>query len=157
MGAPHRHLFGDKMKIAIGQWIEIFRAGDYGEKGNYATADLDKIIMNFNGRVPIVKGHPESNSPARGWLNKVKRIGNVLVGQAGELHPDFIRDLAEGKFRNRSVRIARTPSGPKLLHLGFLGGVLPHVEGLKATASFAGGDCCADFGFRSGCDLAYKV
>jgi hypothetical protein len=62
------------------------------------------------------------------------------------LHKDFAAALAENKFRNRSVRIARTAAGPKLLHLGFLGAVLPQVEGLK-TAAFAGEGERTDYAF----------
>ena len=149
--------YGDKMKINVGQWLEMFRAGHYGKKGNYTTRDLDSIVANFKDRVPIVTGHPVSDSPARGWLSEVKRTGDKLIGKVGELDQGIIRALAESKFRNLSVRIGQTTSGPKLLHLGLLGGVLPQVEGLNSTASFSGGCYCADFEFRSDCDLAYKV
>lgn len=128
------------MKLTVGEWSEIFRAGDYGQKGTYSEADLDKIVANFNAsdQVPIVVGHPSTDAPAWGWLAAVARAGDVLLGKVGELHQDFARALAENKFRNRSVRIAKTSAGPKLLHLGFLGAVLPEVEGLKAAAQFAG-------------------
>ena len=145
------------MEINVGQWLEIFRAGDYSQKGNYTTRDLDKIVTNFEGRVPIVIGHPLSDSPAQGWLNGLKRTGNLLLGKVGGLNHDFVRALAEKKFRNMSVRIAMSNNGPRLLHLGFLGAVLPQVEGLNKAVSFAGGTCCADFDFRCDSDLAYKV
>ncbi len=132
-----------------GQWTEIFKAGDYGEKGSYTAADLDRIVANFSSedQTPIVVGHPENDSPAWGWLSEVKRQGNVLLGRVGELHKDFEAALAEKKFKNRSVRIAHTEAGPKLLHLGFLGAVLPRVEGLKTTAQFTGEGECVDYGF----------
>lgn len=136
------------MKLTAGDWTEIFRAGDYGAKGGYTEADLDLIVANFNSsdQVPIVVGHPATDAPAWGWLAEVKRAGKVLMGKVGELHKDFATALAENKFRNRSVRIARTAAGPKLLHLGFLGAVLPQVEGLK-TAAFAGEGERTDYGF----------
>ena len=136
------------MKLTAGDWTEIFRAGDYGAKGSYTGADLDAVVANFNSadQVPIVVGHPSTDAPAWGWLAAVKRAGDVLMGQVGELHKDFAAALAENKFRNRSVRIARTAAGPKLLHLGFLGAVLPQVEGLK-TAAFAGDGERTDYAF----------
>lgn len=136
------------MKLTAGDWAEIFRAGDYGAKGSYTGADLDAMVANFNSadQVPIVVGHPATDAPAWGWLSAVKRAGDVLMGQVGELHKDFAAALAENKFRNRSVRIARTAAGPKLLHLGFLGAVLPQVEGLK-TAAFAGEGELTDYAF----------
>ncbi len=137
------------MKLKAGEWTEIFRAGDYGTKGAYGADDLDKMVANFNtsDQVPIVVGHPETDSPAWGWLAAVKRAGDVLMGKVGELHKDFGQALAENKFRNRSVRIARTATGPKLLHLGFLGATLPQVEGLKQAAQFAGDGDRVDYGF----------
>jgi hypothetical protein len=27
-----------------GKWIELFRSGDYGEKGSYSNADIDKMV-----------------------------------------------------------------------------------------------------------------
>ena len=128
------------MKLTIGDWTEIFRAGDYGKKGSYSDADLDRMVANFNSedQVPIVLGHPQTDSPAWGWLSEVKRQGNVLLARVGELHKDFAEALAENRFKNRSVRIANTSAGPKLLHLGFLGGVLPEVDGLKKMAQFDG-------------------
>ncbi len=137
------------MKLASGDWTEIFRAGDYGAKGKYTDADLDQMVVNFNSsdQVPIVVGHPGTDSPAWGWLAAVKRAGSVLLGKVGELHKDFARALSENKFRNRSVRIARTAAGPKLLHLGFLGATLPQVEGLKQTAQFSGDGDRVDYGF----------
>lgn len=136
--------------MKTGEWTEIFRAGDYGDKGTYTETDLDGMIASFNteDQVPIVVGHPQTDSPAWGWLAELKRSGSVLMGRIGELHRDFAQALSEGKFRNRSVRIVRTESGPKLLHLGFLGAILPHVEGLKQTAQFAGDGECADFRFE---------
>lgn len=133
-----------------GEWTEIFRAGDYGDKGRYTDADLDKMVDNFNAedQVPIVLGHPQTDSPAWGWISEVKRAGGVLQGKIGELHSEFTKALAEKMFKNRSVRIAKTATGPKLLHLGFLGAALPQVEGLKQTAQFTGDGDCVDYGFE---------
>lgn len=137
------------MQLAAGDWTEIFKAGDYGAKGTYTETDLDKMVGNFNAsdQVPIVVGHPQTDSPAWGWLCDVKRAGSVLMAKVGELHRDFAQALLENKFRNRSVRIVKTAAGPKLLHLGFLGAVLPEVEGLKTSTQFAGDGDRVDFGF----------
>lgn len=138
------------MKLTAGDWTEIFRAGDYGDKGKYTEADLDAMVANFNSsdQAPIVLGHPQTDSPAWGWIAELKRSGSILLGKIGELHKDFAEAVAEGKFRNRSVRIAKTAAGPKILHLGFLGAVLPQVEGLKQTAQFTGISHCVDYGFE---------
>ena len=40
------------MILAMGkldqQWIEIFRAGDYGEKGNFTPTVLDAIVSKYD-------------------------------------------------------------------------------------------------------------
>ncbi len=132
-----------------GYWTEIFRAGDYGAKGVYTPADLDAIVANFNAedKVPVVIGHPKTDSPAWGWLDAVKHQDGVLLGRPGEMHAEFAKALDQRLFKNRSVRIAKTPAGPKLLHLGFLGATLPQVEGLKQVAEFAGDGDCTDYAF----------
>lgn len=116
-----------------GTWREIFRAGDYGDKGSYTQADLDAMVANFNeaDQVPIVVGHPETNSPAWGWITGLRRIGDILQAREGSVHPAFAKARNERLFKNRSVRICRTKNGPKLLHLGWLGAAMPEVEGLS--------------------------
>ncbi len=136
-----------------GQWEEIFRAGDYGDKGKFTRADLDQMVANFNteDQVPVVIGHPTTDSPAWGWIGEVKRDGDVLLARPEDLHGDFVKALDEKQFKNRSVRIGASDSGPKLLHLGYLGAALPQVEGLK-TAQFADGGKSVDYNFKLGDD-----
>lgn len=131
-----------------GKWTEIFRSGSYGTKGSYTNGDLDQMVANFNknDQVPIVLGHPETDSPAWGWLSEVKRDGDVLLGKPDNLHANFEKALDEKQFKNRSVRIADTDSGHKILHLGYLGAMLPQVEGLK-TAQFTTTGECVDYAF----------
>mgnify|MGYP000851350066 CR=1 FL=1 len=119
----------------MSEWREIFRIGDYGPKGQYSQADLDAIVQNFNARdqVPIVVGHPETNSPAWGWVKALRRVGGILQAQEGDIHPAFSKAREERLFKNRSVRLAQTKKGPKLLHLGYLGAALPEVEGLSGV------------------------
>ncbi|PID77565.1 MAG: hypothetical protein CSB24_00750 [Deltaproteobacteria bacterium] len=136
------------MKIKKDDWIEIFRTGDYGKKGIYTRADLDQIVKNFNGedQVPIVVGHPQTDSPAWGWLGGLRRVGEILQARVADLHADFRKALQDKKFRNRSVRIASTRAGKKLLHLGFLGAALPEVEGL-GSLQFNRAERYADYEF----------
>lgn len=116
-----------------GTWHEIFRAGDYGDKGRYTRDDLDRMVANFNesDQVPIVVGHPETNSPAWGWIAGLRRVGDILQAREGWIHPAFAKAREQRLFKNRSVRIGRTKHGPKLLHLGWLGAAMPEVEGLS--------------------------
>ncbi|MBF0589397.1 MAG: hypothetical protein HQL53_09725 [Magnetococcales bacterium] len=128
--------------MLTGQWIEIFRAGEYGRKGRFSIADLDQIVTNFSGsdQVPIVVGHPQTDSPAWGWLTRIKREGESLLAKVGKLHQTFSQALAENKFRNRSVKVVKTKAGWKLAHLGFLGAELPGVEGMSPISMSDDGD-----------------
>lgn len=133
--------------MKVGQWIELFRAGDYGPKGEYTEDDISKMAENFeeNDKVPIVIGHPKDNDPAWGWLDKMAAAGDILLARVGELHNDMFEAINySGLFKNRSVRIADTGSGPKIMHLGMLGGTLPEVSGL-APLTFSNDDEYKDF------------
>lgn len=130
-----------------GEWIELFRAGDYGPKGQYTEEDIGKMAENFNenDKVPIVIGHPKDNDPAWGWLSKMAAAGDILLAKIGELHADMYEAINySGLFKNRSVRIADTGNGPKIMHLGMLGGTLPEVSGL-ASLTFSSDAECKDF------------
>lgn len=127
----------------IGKWIEIFKAGDYGEKGSYTEAVLDGIVANFDAtdKAPIVVGHPKTDSPAWGWIDALKREGDRLFARVGEMRAELVAAIADGRFKNRSVKLVSSGgNGPRLAHLGFLGGVLPEVTGLAPLPEFAAAD-----------------
>ena len=51
------------------QWIEIFQAGDYGEKGDWPAERLHEVVRNHNSetwQAPAVLGHPPDDAPAYG-------------------------------------------------------------------------------------------
>lgn len=114
--------------------FEIFRTGtwtsDKGISKQYTEADLDKIIENYNSEdpAPIVIGHPQTNSPAFGWIEKVKRVADRLIAVPKQLNDQFVDLVKNGAFKKRSISI--TPD-LKLVHVGFLGAAAPAVEGLK--------------------------
>jgi hypothetical protein len=127
-----------------GRWIELFRAGNYGEKGAYTSADIDAMIRNFNPaehEPPIVMGHPEHDAPAYGWVEAIKRSGNVLLGKLKQVPDQFAQLVNEGRFKKRSISFYRTDKGPVLRHVGFLGAMPPEVKGLADVklASFSAG------------------
>lgn len=133
------------MATLNGQWIELFRAGDYGGKGSYTTADIDKMISLYDParhEAPLVIGHPEHDAPAWGWLDKVKRVGSVLMGKFKDVQPAFEEMFRKGQFKKRSISFYRTPEGPALRHVGFLGAMPPEVKGLADVklASFSAGE-----------------
>jgi hypothetical protein len=118
-----------------GQWIEIFRAGDYGKNGSYTPQDLDHVVASYNPdfhESPAVIGHPETNGPAYGWVAGVKRDGDTLLAKLRDVDPQFEEMLRAGKFKKRSASFYRKPEGIELRHIGFLGAQPPEVKGLAA-------------------------
>lgn len=121
------------MSKLANQDIELFRAGDYGEKGVYTHADLDQMVSNFqsgNHDAPLVIGHPKTNDPAFGWLASMQRVGDLLVGRAKDVEPTFESMVERGLFKKRSVSLAKGDTGWIVKHVGWLGAKAPEVKGL---------------------------
>lgn len=78
-------------------------------------------------------GHPAANAPAFGWVESIKREGDVLFAKAKQLVPEFVAMLKQGLFKKRSISLY--PDGT-LRHIGFLGAQPPAVKGL-ADVTFA--------------------
>ena len=119
-------------------WIEIFKSGEQtdsaGNTKNWTDADLDTIVTKYNNQAegdkheaPVVIGHPVTDSPAYGWVEELKRDGNILLAKLKELTPQFVEWVKNGLYKKRSVSLYEDLS---LKHVGFLGGVPPAVKGL---------------------------
>ena len=124
------------MSALNGSWIEIFKAGDYGQRGAWTADDLDRIAAAYNPRLhqaPVVLGHPATDAPAYGWVARLRRAGQSLWAQLEKVDPAFEQLLRAGRFRQRSVALYRNfppTGGAYLRHLGFLGAQPPAVKGL---------------------------
>ncbi len=120
-----------------GKWIEVFKVGDYGDKGKFTTADLDKIAESYDPKLheaPVVVGHPAHDQPAYGLVKTLRRAGNSLWAQLSKVDPGFSDLVEQGRFTQRSVALYRNmpqTSGPYLRHLAFLGAQPPEVKGLQ--------------------------
>lgn len=133
-------------------WFEIFRTGTWtdasGNTREWTTEDLDTIITNYNPEdreTPLVIGHPEIDSPAYGWVEGVKRVGEILLAKGKDIVSQFEDMVKQGLFKNRSIRLS--PDGTRLLHVGFLGAAAPAVTGLADIKFKKGGmfmDCDFD-------------
>ena len=115
-------------------WIEIFKAGkqtdSQGREKDFTAADLDKIVSSYNPanhEAPVVIGHPQENAPAWGWVEGLKREGQVLLAKFKDLVPEFVDLVKQGMFKKRSISLYPDLS---LRHVGFLGAVPPAVKGL---------------------------
>lgn len=116
------------------KWFAIFKTGKHTDsKGNtkeWTEADLDNIVKNYDPKkheAPIVIGHPQTNAPAYGWIDKLKRVGDTLYALPKQLANEFVELVKKGAFKKRSISLY--PDGT-LRHVGFLGAAAPAVKGL---------------------------
>jgi len=122
--------------------MEIFRAGNYGEKGNYSEADVQQIADNYDPakhEAPVVLGHPKvaSGAPAYAWVSKLKNVAGTLMAKLHQVEPAFRESVLAGRYKKRSVALYTSADGKYgLRHLGFLGADVPEVKGL-ADAAFS--------------------
>lgn len=118
-------------------WIEIFRAGDYADRGRWSERDLDQIAASYNPRLhaaPVVLGHPQHDAPAFAWVKSLRRAGPSLWAQLHQVDPAFEQLLRAGRFRTRSIALYThflPTRGPYLRHVGFLGAQPPQVKALS--------------------------
>ncbi|MFQ5664607.1 MAG: hypothetical protein ACE5HL_12345 [Terriglobia bacterium] len=135
-----------------GAWIEIFRAGDYGERGTWTLADLDRLAASYTPRLqaaPVVLGHPADDAPAYAWISRLRRAGNSLWAQLQKVDPAFEALLCAGRFTQRSVALYThfpPTGGPYLRHLGFLGAAPPAVKALSPVRFAEAASVCFSFG-----------
>lgn len=118
-------------------WIEIFRGGkqtDSNGRPHDGDALIDKAVKKFNvaeHEPPLVVGHPANNSPAFGWVEKLKKTtkngATVLLAQFKDVVPEFEELVRKGVYKKRSASFY--PDG-SLRHVGFLGAAPPAVKGL---------------------------
>ena len=123
------------MTSALDGWVDICRTGTWtGTNGKTVTVDtkhFDELVSAYATQdpAPIVVGHPDVDSPAYGWVEKIRRVGDRLQMKARNLMPEFRTAVEAGHYTGRSLATAQG----KLRHIGFLGGRAPAVPGLSPT------------------------
>lgn len=125
------------------EWIPVFRTGTHtdsnGNEKTWTDAELDAIASKYQPgehEAPAVIGHPKDNSPAWGWVEGLKRDGNILYAKFKDLVPEFVDMVRKGLFKKRSISLYPDMT---LRHVGFLGAMPPAVKGLP-DAAFQDGD-----------------
>ena len=118
--------------------LEIFKIGDHtssnGKTKSYTIKDLDTIVDSYNPEereAPLVLGHPKDNDPAYGWVEKLFRKGKSLFAVTKNEDPAFLQAVKDKKFPKRSISLTENL---RLNHIGFLGAVLPAVDGLSSIS-----------------------
>lgn len=144
--------------------IEVFRPGTFTPMGgtpiSYSAADLRAIADAYSPETapaPVVVGHPNTDAPAYGWIEKFDYDAQEerLFATLHQVEPQFADLVKGGRFKKVSMAFfspdqAHNPVPgtwyPK--HLGFLGAAAPAVSGLKnvAFAAPAGATFTAAFG-----------
>lgn len=148
--------------------IEVFRPGTFkpmsGGEIAYSAADLRAIADAYDpdtAPAPIVVGHPSTDAPAFGWIEKLTYDAQAerLMADLHQIEPAFAEAVQAGRYKKVSMSFFKPDSAanpvpgtwyPK--HVGFLGGAAPALPGLKNVA-FAAPDAAvvftADFGSRT--------
>lgn len=116
-------------------WIQLFRTGKHidasGQEKEWRKEDLDRIVYSYNPQgheAPVCIGHPEENAPAYGWVEALKRDGEVLYAKLKNLVPEFVDMVKRGLFKKRSISLYPDLT---LRHIGFLGAMSPAIKGLE--------------------------
>jgi hypothetical protein len=109
-------------------------------------------------KAPLVLGHPQTNHPAFGWLDKLEATDEGLFGYPINVHPAFAEAVNSGRYPQRSLSFwpadhpqSPTPGRPYVRHLGVLGAVPPAIPGLLGAdlADPAAGITTLDFSTAS--------
>lgn len=115
-------------------WTAIFKAGkrtdSQGRTRTWSTEDLDKVVDTYDPakrEAPLVLGHPKDNGPAFGWVEKLRRVGDVLEAKFRQVPEELKQAVAAGRYKYKSVSLYADGS---LRHVGILGAAQPAVEGL---------------------------
>lgn len=117
--------------------LEIFRAGDYGEKGSWTPEHIAAIAASYDPKfheAPVTVDHAQSG-PALGWVKRLIARGRALIAEL-ELEDGFFGEVRAGKWKKRSAEIYPDlgGKGPYLRAVSFLGAMAPEVKGLADVA-----------------------
>ena len=116
-------------------WDEIFKIGRHtdsaGRTRTWTKADLDLMVEKYSPQhmeAPLVFGHPKTNEPAYGWVEKLKREGERLYAKYKDV-ADGVKELIQTRrYAKKSISINHDGT---LRHVGLLGAVPPAVPGLR--------------------------
>ena len=120
---------------ALDGWIDIARAGTWTDMSGRDVAltesTLDALASAYTQAddAPVVVGHPEADAPAYAWVDGLRRVGDRLQARLRDIEPAFRAAVESGRYAGRSIKF----HGARLIHLGFLGGAAPAIDGLAPT------------------------
>jgi hypothetical protein len=128
--------------------VEVFRAGEYGERGTFTADDLATIAATYSPgmlEAPVTLDHDQWGR-AYGWVVSVRAEGSRLFADMN-IHEDMLESLRKGEYRKRSVEIYNSlkEAGGKLYlkAVSFLGAAAPAVKGMQDLAFADGAESVA--------------
>ncbi len=150
--------------------IEVFRPGTFtpmqGAPITYSAADLRAVADAYDpdtAPAPIVVGHPETDAPAFGWVERFDYDARTerLIAHVHQIEPAFAEMVKAGRYRKVSMAFF-SPGQPHNpvpgtwypKHVGFLGAAAPAVSGLKNAAFAGAAGATFTTGFSSGARTA---
>ena len=127
----------------MSEWIDLCRVGTWtardGRKVTIMPRDLDAIVESYDPKereAPLVFGHPKDDDPAYGWVEALRRSGDILQGKFTQV-ADGVKELvAQGRYKKISITLF--PNRKTLRHVGLLGAAAPAVSGLRSVKFEAG-------------------
>ncbi|TCO74284.1 hypothetical protein [Rhodovulum euryhalinum] len=135
--------------------VEVFRAGSFtdmtGGRQTINEATLREIASGYDREAapaPVVIGHPQTDTPAFGWVEALYVERGVLKATLEQTAAEFADAVKAGRFKKVSISLflPNAAANPKpgsfyLKHVGFLGAAAPAVSGLMPVKFAAtGGD-----------------
>jgi len=80
-------------------WTPIFRVGTHtdssGAAKTFARSDLDKTVAAYDParhEAPLVIGHPKTDSPAYGWVERLRRVGDKAMAVFERASGGFVKN-----------------------------------------------------------------
>lgn len=136
------------------QSIHFFRAGTHitasGHEVTFSQGDLAKIAAAYDPaahEAPIVVGHPKTDAPAFGWVERIEARADGLHAIPRQVNSEFAELVKQGAYKKVSGAFYRPdqssnprPGSYYLRHVGFLGAEPPAVKGLKGIHFSEGED-----------------
>lgn len=124
--------------------LHIFKAGVHtsgsGLTRTYSAAELSAMAAAYDPQrfgAPLVIGHPQDNTPAYGWVQRLEVVGDDLFAEVAGIDPLLLDAIRVGMYRkvSASLYLPESLSNPVpgtlyLRHVGLLGGAAPAVKGL---------------------------
>jgi len=146
----------------------IFTAGTHtasdGSTHTFTVADLQECAAAYDPHkhtAPWCLGHPKTNGPAWGWIQKLQVVGNKLVAFSEKIAGPFLDWVETGHFLKKSASfyLPQSPNNPTpgklyLRHVAALGAQPPAVKGLPDLSTYDYQECQSTADFEESVDFS---